>query len=461
MAITASTSTALDVPSLVSQLMTVERKPINDLNTKVSSSQSKISTYATIGGMVSSLQTALTNLTSKLNGYSATSSDPNMMSATTGSSVVAGTYSVNVAHLAQAQTLVATGKASATSALTTAESSLTISIGGTPALPITIPAGASLQDISAAINAANLGVSATIVNDGSGTPYRLSISSSTTGLSNAVDSITIASGGDSTLNSLLAFNPTENPPAAPVAPATAMTQIVAPLNASLTVNGIAISSPTNTLTEAIQGVTLVLKSPTSTPTTLTVARDNDAINKAVTGFVDAYNALATQLRSSSAFGTATTAAPVLAGDGTVRKMIEQLRGIFMSPTTGGTLSSLSEIGITTQAGGTLKFDSTKLTSALASNFNDVSNLFNSTTGFATRLTAWASSVTETSGMLDLRKQSLNNAIKGYNEQISKLEVRMAALKAQYTTTYSNLNMMLSNMNAMSTYLTQQFSKSSS
>jgi len=456
MAITATTSTALDVPSLVSQLMAVERKPINDLNTKVASYQTKISSFGTLSGLVSGLQTALTDLTSNLQGYSATSSDATVFSATADNSAVGGTYSVNVTHLAQAQTLVASGQTSQTSALTTNSSTLTINVGGT-STPITIAAGASLQDISSAINSANLGISASIVNDGSASPYRLSISSSKTGLSNAISSITVS--GDSNLSSLLAFDSSNSTPAA-----TAMTQVVAPQNASLMVNGIAITSATNTVTGAIQGVTLTLKNTTTTPATMNVARDTTAITTAISGFVDAYNALASQLRSRSAYGTSTSSAPALAGDGTVRAMIDQLRNIFLTPATpasGGTLTTLSQIGITTKTDGTLKLDSTALTSAIASNFSDVSNLLTSTTGFATRLSTWATSVTQTGGAIDQRTQSLNNSVKEYNDQITKLEKRMTALQAQYTTTYSNLNMLLSNMNATSTYLTQQFSKSTS
>ena len=466
MAITAATSTALDVPSLVSQLMSAERKPITDLNAKVTSYQAKVSSLATIGGLVSTLQGSLQGLVGNLQSFSAVSSDTSSFSATAGTTALAGTYSVSVEHLAQAQTLAASGQASQSAALTNADSTVTFSIGGTTT-SINIAAGASLQDISSAINDANFGVRASVVNDGSNTPYRLTLSSTSSGLSNAIDSITISASsdlgldGDSTLNGLLAFNPTAHAPAPPVAPATALTQVVEPLNASLTVNGISISSPTNTVTGAIQGVTLVLKNTTAAPTTLTVARDTSAITSAVSSFVDSYNALATQLRSRSAYGSDGTTAPTLSGDGTVRQMIEQLRSIFMTPASGGTLSALSEVGITTKSDGTLSFDSAKLTSALTNDFSGVSKLFSSTTGYATRLSAWTTSITQTGGAIDQRKQVLNNSIKGYNDQIAKLEKRMTVLQAQYTTTYSNLNMLLSNMNATSTYLSQQFSKSSS
>ena len=123
------------------------------------------------------------------------------------------------------------------------------------------------------------------------------------------------------------------------------------------------------------------------------------------------------------------------------------------------MTSLSQVGISHKADGTLTLDSSKLSSAMTSNYSDVANLFSGATGFTTRLDAWSLSVVSSgNGLLDTKTQSLNTSIKSYNDQISKLEVRMTALQKQYTTTYSNLNMLLSNMNGTSAYLTQQLAR---
>jgi len=194
---------------------------------------------------------------------------------------------------------------------------------------------------------------------------------------------------------------------------------------------------------------------------LMVARDTGAITTAAAGLVTAYNTLTSQLKSLSAYGTATTAAPALAGDGTVRLMLDQLRGIFMTPASGGTMTSLAQAGIASQADGTLKLDSSKLNSAMTNDFSDVVNLFSSATGYGTRLDAWSTSVVQAGGLIDTRTTNLNTSINSYTDQIAKLETRMTFLQQQYTTTYSNLNMLLSSMNNTSAYLTQQFSTSSS
>ena len=438
-----STTTVLDVPSLVSQLMAVERTPITKLQTKVTDTESKISSFGTLKGMVSTLQSALTQVTSSFASYAATSSDTSVFSASAGNTAVAGNYNLVVTSLARAQTLVAAGQASSTTAITgSSGSTLSITVGGTKAPDITISANATLNDISSAINAANIGVSATIINDGSGTPYRLALTSSKTGTANTISDI---SSSDTALNQLLAkANMTE----------------VAATDAQFTVNGISIKSASNTVTDAIQGITLNLKN-TTTSSTLSVDRDTSGMEKALSSFVDGYNALVSQIKSRSAYPTSSSdTSQVLAGDGTLRLMLEQLRGILATPATGGSLSYLSQAGISIQADSSLKFDTSKFESATATNFTDIQNLFNSTSGFMTRLDSWSTSALQTGGLFDARVGTLNDSVTNYNDQIDQLERRMTVLQQQYTTTYTNLNTYLGTMDALSSYLTSQFSTSS-
>lgn len=441
-----SASVGLDVPSLVEQLMSTERRPIDTLNAKISTSQTKISTFGTVKGLASDFQLALQGLNSSLQGFSATPSDTSVVSATADSTAAAGTYSLNITALAQAHKLAAAGQVSDTAAISAGASTVTFSVGGV-STDITVAAGATLQDIRTTINAANLGVTATIINDGSGTPYRLALSSNASGTSNAINSITIQAGGDAAVNDLLAYNPTTNAPA----PAIPMAQTVAAQDASFKLNGIQITKSSNAVTDAIQGVTLNLSKIGTAD--VTIARDSAAASKAASSFVDTYNALASKLKSLTAYGSS---AGALAGDGTLRMMQDQLRGILNTPATGGTLSTLSQVGIGFQADGTLKLDSTKLTTAMATNFSDVTNLFSSAGGFATRLEAWATNVVQPTGLIDQHTDNLNTTISSYNEQIRKLEVKMTALQKQYTKTYTDLNTMLMSMNSTSTYLAQQF-----
>lgn len=454
----ASTSQGtIDVPSLVSQLMTVERQPITNLNNEIASYQSQISSLGTIQGLVSSFQSAEQSLGTSLQAFSAVSSDPGI-TATATSTAVAGKYSLAVSTLAQAQNLAAAGQTSTSGAInagtsttitfdfgTTSGSTFTSNGSGTKTVTID-STNNTLQGISDAINAANIGVTATIVNDGSATPYRLVLTSNNSGASNSLKITTNGAGNG--VDTLLAYDPagTKN-----------MSQTVAAQDASFTLNGIPMTSATNTVANAIQGVTLSLNSATTAPATLTIARDTTSVSTAVTNFVDAYNALYTQLKSRSAYGTATTTSGSLAGDGTVRLMMSQLQNIFMTPTSGGTLNYLAQIGITTQTDGTLKVDSAALNSAMTNNYSDVTNLLSSSTGFVTRFDSWATAVLTPGGLISNHITDLNSSITGFNQQISQLNNKMTTLQAYYTTQYSNLNMLLSSMNSTSSFLTQAFS----
>ncbi|MBK8570341.1 MAG: flagellar filament capping protein FliD [Nitrosomonadales bacterium] len=388
----ATSSTNLDVNSIVNQLMTVERQPINKLNITEASFQTKLSAYGSIKGAVASFQTAMQNLGSaiKFTKLDAIPSDDTILSATASSIAVAGTYSLEVTSLAQAQKLVAAGQSSSTAAIgdgtpTTVTFDFGTINGGTldpitkkytgvtsfgsngnGTKSITIDSSNnSLQGIRDAINAAKIGVTATIINDGSASPYRLALSSDNNGVSN---SLKISVSGDTSVTNLLAHDPaaTQN-----------LSENVTATNANFKVNGVSVSKTSNSATDVIQGVTLNLKKITTTSTTVTVAHDNASVSNSVAGFVKAYNELAKTLKDISAYNPATKQAAILQGDSTVRSLQSQLRNALGSPVVGasGALTTLSQIGISFQKDGSLGLDTSKLNSAITNNVSDIASLF--------------------------------------------------------------------------------------
>ncbi|MDP1678592.1 MAG: flagellar filament capping protein FliD [Candidatus Nitrotoga sp.] len=391
-ATSATSSTNLDVNSIVSQLMTVERQPINKLNVKEAGYQTRLSAYGSIKGAVASFQTTVQDLssTNKFTKLDAIPSDDTILSATASSIAVAGTYSLEVTSLAQAQKLVATGQSSSTAAIGDGTATtVTFDFGtinggtldpitqkytgvtsfgsnGTGTKSITIDSSNnSLQGIRDAINAAKMGVTATIINDGGAAPYRLALSSDSNGVSN---SLKISVSGDASVSNLLAQDPaaTQN-----------LSETVTAKNADFKVNGVSVSKTSNSVSDVIQGVTLNLKKITTTPTTLTVAHDNASVSNSVSGFVKAYNDLAKTLRDISAYNPSTKQAAILQGDSTVRSLQSQLRNALGSPVAGasGALTTLSQIGISFQKDGSLGLDNNKLNSAIANNVNDIASLF--------------------------------------------------------------------------------------
>jgi hypothetical protein len=281
----------LDVNAIVDKLMAVERQPLDQLNTKETTVQSQISAYGTLKSALAALQGAVHTLASPtpFRSMTATFADQDVASASVSDGAVAGSYSVEVAQLAQAHKLASNGFASLASSV--GSGALTFTFGtysggvftpnaqnGVKTVTIT-PAQSSLAGIRDAVNAANIGVTASIVNDGSANGQRLVFTSSTTGAANSLKITATDDDGNNTDAaglSQLAYDPS-----AAVGTGKNLTEKVAAQDALLTVDGIDIQSSTNTVKDAIAGVTLTLaKANPGNPTTLSVAQSPGAADAA-------------------------------------------------------------------------------------------------------------------------------------------------------------------------------------
>lgn len=392
----------LDVNGLVSQLMALEQRPLSLLNTKEAKLQAQLSAYGSLKGALSSFQSAVAALATpaKFTAVKASVADSTVLSASAAATASAGSYSIEVQTLAQAQKL-KSDTFDATSE-TVGTGSLTIQFGTysggsftlnpeKSAKTVTIgSANASLAGVRDAINAADAGVSASIINDGTG--YRLVIASEDAGVANALK-ITVA---DDDLDNTDAAGLSRLVYDASTGGTTNLTQTVLAQNATAVIDGIAISKSTNTWTDAIEGVTLNLLKEGET-TTLKVAKDTAGTKAAVESFVKAFNDLNATLTSLSKYDAASKQASILTGDATVRSVQGQLRSLFNTAlsTAGGGLTSLAEIGVTFQTDGTLKLDSSKLTAALNDSAKDVATLFAAVGKPTDSLVSFVSSTTDT------------------------------------------------------------------
>lgn len=392
--ITSSTgASGLAIESIVSGLMTIEKQPLTRIQTQVSAYNTKMSAYGTLKSGLSTFQTAADKLATaaKFNTQSVKLSDSTGMTATADGTATNGSYSISVSQLAASQKLATAAYTNATDVVGTG--TLTISFGtftaadalaGTPASfnanadkqAITIDIDSSnntLSGIRDAINAKNASVSASIVNDGTGN--RLVITSKDTGAVNSMKiDVTDGDGGnaDGSGLSALAYDPLGS-----AGSGKNLTQLTAAQNALLTVDGLSISKPSNTLNDVIQGVTLNLKSITSTSTTLEVATDTTAIQASVQSFVDAYNKLNTSLRDLTKFveGGSSSNGPLL-GDSTTRDISVKLKSMLSRPsTTATTFRTLSDIGVSIGQDGALSLNTSRLQTALSTNLSDVAKLF--------------------------------------------------------------------------------------
>lgn len=400
----AGVGSGLDVASIVQQLMSLESRPLAALNTKEAKYQAQITAYGSLKGALSSFQSTVAALATpaKFTGVTANLADATVATASASSAATAGSYALEVQSLAQAHKL--KSGTFATTSTTVGSGTITIQFGtysggvftlnpDKPAGTVTINSNqSSLAGVRDAINAAGVGVSASIINDGTGN--RLVIASKDSGLANALK-ITVA---DADLANTDMSGLSQLVHDASTGGTTNLTQTVAAQNAVVVVDGISISKSSNTITDAIEGVTLnLLKANTPATTTLTVARDTAGTQAAVQSFVNAYNSLNKTLTDLSRYDAATNKSSILTGDATVRSVQTQLRRVFNTalPTAGGGLTALADVGISFQKDGTLKLDTAKLTAVLSDTTKDVSTLFAAVARPTDSLVSFVSSTTNT------------------------------------------------------------------
>lgn len=390
----------LDVNSIVTQLMALERRPITLLDQKEASFQAKLTGFGTLKGAISQFQSSVKALSdiSKFQNIRATPADATIATASATSAAIAGTYALEVSKLAQSQKLAAVGQTSDIAVISNGVISFDFgTIGGngtfdsitgkyiTPGTTSFTSNGSgiktvtidstnnSLAGIRDAINKANIGVTATIINDGGTSPYRLALSTGTTGKTNSVKISVVddVGGGSTALSTLLNHDPT-NPTGQ------AFSETSTAQNAEFKVNGVAISKTTNTVSDTIAGVTLnLLKTNSGSPTNITVERDTASVITSVNAFVKSYNEINKTLKEANAYDATTKQGSILNGEGAVRSIESKIRGILNAPVTGGAsaFTVLAQIGVSVQKDGSLLVNSSKLQTAIDTNFADFSGLF--------------------------------------------------------------------------------------
>ncbi|NOU24824.1 MAG: flagellar filament capping protein FliD [Methylotenera sp.] len=387
----AGLGSGLDVNGIVTSLMAIEQKPLTAVTKQKTEYQSEISAYGTLKSGLSTFQTAVSALSSaaKFNAQTVTSGSPTVFTATSDGSATLGSYAVNVSQLAKSQKLAISGFTNTTDVVGTG--TLTISFGSYATVGNTFTPNAAKTDLNLtidssnntlagvrdAINAANSSVSATIINDG--TSNHLVITSKDTGEVNSLK-IVVADSGDGNNTDTLGLSRLAYDPTAAAGSGKNLTQMQAAQNALLDIDGIAVVKASNTVTDAISGVTLnLLTTSSGTSANLGIASNKDKVKESITAFVDAYNKLDTTLRSLTKYDETGKASGALLGDATARSVINQLKSVMTkSITTGNGLTTLSQVGVSFQRDGKLALDATKLDAAVATNFSDIASLFATT-----------------------------------------------------------------------------------
>lgn len=456
---------SVDVNKLIQSQVDIAKLPIthtNGLNDQVKMTQAKISTFGQIQSLVATLSDAASKLSSVTgwNAVTATSANTSAVTVSAIGGAVATSFAVQVQSLAQAQNTTSApltpvgapvgagtlhidfGQWSAGGATFTAKA-------GSTGVDITVGASDTLSDIAGKINGAKTGVTATILSDGTG--ERLVLRSTQTGAQQGFRLSTVATTGLSRLvtNSTTTYG----------------------ADAQATVNGIAVTSSSNTFANTVSGVTFTALQTTTSPVQIDIAKDTSAITKNVNDFVKAYNAVNQALNQITSYDKNTKAAGLLQGDSTAvglqRTLRSALQSVVSGSAAGGSLRTLSDVGITVAGGlgnphptGDLTVDTTKLNNALA-NPDALKTFFRGadggsvTDGVGGKISAVLSGLLSSTGFFQRKTDTLNSELKRENADIQSVNDRADALQSSLQARYTALDSQMSKLNALNSYIQQQ------
>jgi flagellar hook-associated protein 2 len=455
-------ASGLDIQSIVTQLVALEKAPLTQLKSQATSFQTRLSTYGNIKSQVSSLGDTAAKL-SKATGWNAVkaaSSNPTAIGVTASPGAAATSLSMEVQQLAKAQstasTAVSTGTAMGTGSMTIeigSWSGSTFTAGSASAVTIDIEAGEdSLAEIAAKINDADAGVSATVLKDASG--ERLLMRSSETGEVNSFRiSVADDDGQDADAAGLsrLAFA---------VGNANGMARSQSSQNALATVNNVSISSATNKLTDTIPGLTLQLSQVTTGPVEIDVSKDLDAVRSNIKSFVDAYNTLNTTIATATRYDEATKVAGPLQGDSTATGLQNALRSMMRSVTSSSPYSRLSDIGIEIKSGGKLEINATKLDEALK-DLDGVKDLFmaagsgSTSAGFGLKVDAFADGLIAADGLVSNKTDAIQASIKRNGREQERVADRASRVESRLLAQYNAMDLAVGRLNSLSSFVSQQ------
>lgn len=437
----------LDVKNIVSQLVALEKQPLTQLKAKADNVQAQVSAYGQFKSLVSTLSDAVGALASLTgwNGVTATSSDSSAVSV----SAIGGTsptlFSVGVTTLAKAKA--STSAAIAPSGAPVGQGTLNLSLASGSSVDIEVSEEDTVASIASKINGAGAGVTATVLTDASGD--RLMLRSADTGVEAAFTlSVTADADGD----------PSDAAGLSRLVVGSTTTQSAT--DAVATVNGVTVTSPSNTFANTVAGVTFTALKVTSTPAEINIARDLSSVKTGIDAFVKAYNEINKAITDATKYDASTKTAGILQGDATALGLQSALRGLLQSGTAGGAFSRLADVGITQQLGGALAIDSTKLDAALRKP-DDLKNLFRAdsgdalTDGIATKLQRFSAGLMTATGLFSTKEASLQKALDRNSANQTKVNERAARMEAQLNKRYSALDAQMASLTALNAYVAQQ------
>lgn len=440
----------LDIDSLVSSLTEAEMSAANSrIKRQQDSVTTQVSAVASMKSSLSVFQASLLSFTTSADygTRSVTSSDTDLLTARVGADAVTGSYKVIVKQLATAQQLISTSFAGGSTA-SVGYGQLTIGVGADSFTVDIDSTDATLADIRDAINDAsgNSSISASLVYGSNGSA-RLALTSTATGADNTIE-IT-ASGGDGGLSALTygAGNTTH------------YTEEQQALDAIISIAGEDYTSSSNTISDAIDGITLNLQdADENTTVTIKVADDPDNMIALVKDLVTAYNTMQSSLKSLGSYDAATQTAGALLGDPLYNGITRQISRALIDSVSGvgSVYNSLSSLGVTTNASGQLTVDEDKLSAALSADFTAVTKTITGSNGLMSRLNTLMDDALSSKGALAARDATLDSQQESIDDQQTLIDLRTAKVQERYLAKFNAMDTLLAQLNNTADYLTEQF-----
>lgn len=440
-------ASGLDSARLIEQLVSLERRPIDAMRNSQTALRSQSSRLGDIRTKLLAWQEVARDLSSRetASPTKAASADESVVRVKSGGDAPLGSFDVHVVSLAKAHRSYTNAFASATTAGVAGAGSFTVQIGTQPPAVIAIEATDTLADVASKINDAGAGVTATLVY--SGTAYRLQIAGTATGADNAV---TFSETGTT------------------LGLADAPNQVVAASDAEITLDGFTITNSTNTLTEAIAGVTLELRgtSGVGESTAVTIEDDPDALATVLETFVSTYNQLTTAIGKEFQGTPGLARTDSLAGDGALRALQSSIRSAVTSTVaTGGAYETLASIGVSVTRDGSLTLDKEKLGAAFAADRGAVRDLLAGTTSVDGIMTAIDEGLERFSaagdGVLATRMDGISDRVRDLDDRAEAFERRIDAYETSLRMRFAALEQLVSGLQAQGAQVTSILTQLSS
>ena len=434
-------ATGIDTTALIGALTEAASAPKNALLDRIDDYDDKKQKISELVNLIGDMETALEDIEDigDFRSFKASYEENDAFDVSVDGDAVAGTYDVEVQSIAKAELEISDGYSSQTTDNITGSGTIDVTYAGTTT-SVTVTSDMNLAEVASAIDDID-GVTSYVMDTGDATsPFRLVIQGNDAGSDNTISVSSSLTGG------------TEP----------SFTESVSAADAELTINGITVESDSNTVSDAVPGMTIELAEATTESITVTVAPDPEAIEAKIQTFADAFNAVVSFVNTNSVFNSEEGIRGPFVGETSVGRVVDGLRSVVTAQYTGLSqdYDAMSLIGITTDSAGKLEIDSDALQDLLTDESSQVANLFTGSGGFIEAMLEAVDVYTDpTDGSLAIRQDSLEDRIEDMEDQVDVYDRRIDRMTARLRKQFSGLESLVGTLNGSGQYITAMLAQS--